>query len=367
MNADPYMFSAENPVVVFFIVVAVTGIIIYFFIRFVYRPLAVKHIKETRKNKLISNQLFYQDPNPIIRFSNDGELLKINLVAKKLLNDLGLEWDKLYEDVFSSKSLSKEYLTLGEKIFKVSVKDFPELNARQVYLQDYTNMIRLEKLLSEYEMKVTNLLTKQEGIFEEKLKNIARELHDNVNHELLLVMKRLENDVKNETDVKDLGRTIDVVRNISNLVKPIDFDTEDFGFALYKYFEKIQNKTNIKISHSIDKKIDLVDSFIQKHLYRIIQECISNAIKHAYAQNIEMNIYVDEGNLLLFIEDDGKGFKPIEIKKGQYTSEGLGIVNIQERIKELGGSWEIDSHFNSGTSIIINLPMEISEVKSVIK
>ena len=87
-------------------------------------------------------------------------------------------------------------------------------------------------------------------------------------------------------------------------------------------------------------------------IYRIIQELVTNAIKHAKAQEIVIQFITDGDNLNIIVEDDGVGFDPAKIK-----SNGLGLANIYERTKKLNGRFSIDSAIGNGTTIIFDIPL----------
>jgi hypothetical protein len=117
-----------------------------------------------------------------------------------------------------------------------------------------------------------------------------------------------------------------------------------------------------KISSADKIQIEVIDFGLNKRLennleisvFRIVQELITNTIKHAEAQNTTINISQFENILNIIIEDDGKGFdiNKIDLK------DGMGIQSIKTRIQHLKGTFEVDSTLNKGTSIIINIPVE---------
>ena len=90
------------------------------------------------------------------------------------------------------------------------------------------------------------------------------------------------------------------------------------------------------------------------HLYRIIQELLQNAVKHSSAHNILIQFIIDKGGeLTIMYEDDGTGFD----YKSAYNNKGLGLINIENRVKLIGASIIFDTMKNGkGTTVIINVP-----------
>ncbi|MBM3801754.1 MAG: histidine kinase, partial [Acidimicrobiia bacterium] len=87
-------------------------------------------------------------------------------------------------------------------------------------------------------------------------------------------------------------------------------------------------------------------------LYRIVQEALTNCAKHAHAKHIEVRIKGDEDALSLFVRDDGAGFNPKTV-----SGKGLGLVGIEERVREMGGSVKLESRMGNGTQLHVSLPL----------
>jgi signal transduction histidine kinase len=87
-------------------------------------------------------------------------------------------------------------------------------------------------------------------------------------------------------------------------------------------------------------------------LYRIVQEALTNTVKHAQAQHVSIFLTWREGGAAAVIEDDGRGFDP------QHGTEGLGLLGMRERLALLGGSLAIESSPGSGTTLVAEVPVE---------
>ena len=116
--------------------------------------------------------------------------------------------------------------------------------------------------------------------------------------------------------------------------------------------DKISSADNIKIEvteFGLDKRIE---NNMEITIFRIIQELITNVIKHANATNVFINISLFDNSLNVIVEDNGKGFE----KKILTSKNSMGLSSIKKRVKHLNGTLQIDSFINRGTTIIIDIP-----------
>ena len=92
-------------------------------------------------------------------------------------------------------------------------------------------------------------------------------------------------------------------------------------------------------------------------VYRIIQECITNILKHAEAGRMSLRLKVDDGNVLLTVEDDGKGFDVDGVSALRAGARGMGLAAMAERVRMLGGRIDVHSAHGDGTRIQVVFPM----------
>lgn len=91
---------------------------------------------------------------------------------------------------------------------------------------------------------------------------------------------------------------------------------------------------------------------IECNLLRIGQEALTNILKHAQAQTVQLTLRFDATAIHLQISDDGQGFEP-----QQQTGKGFGIISMQERTQQLGGQFQLTSQIGNGTSITVTIPI----------
>lgn len=123
--------------------------------------------------------------------------------------------------------------------------------------------------------------------------------------------------------------------------------------AIEHVIKAIEASGKIKINlfaHGMDERLSGQQEIV---LYRILQELVSNALKHGVADIIDVHLIKEDGKVRLIVEDNGSGFDKENIER----SHGLGIPNIRKRIETVGGSFTIDSNEKSGTTVILELPI----------
>lgn len=192
---------------------------------------------------------------------------------------------------------------------------------------------------------------------EEERNRIAKDLHDGVVSDLTGLKYHL-NDLELDTpDLDDAVNRISVIsseiRFIShNLATPL-FVNANLEEVLVQFAEEVSSKQNLEIKTIFYPAInwDDVSSVFQVEVYRVIQEIVSNTLKHANATGLTVNMVKHHDSFNIGIEDNGKGF----IVGVQQS--GIGIQNIKKRIEALGGELILESTPGSPTTYIIDVPL----------
>ena len=214
------------------------------------------------------------------------------------------------------------------------------------------NEQRYKLLLSENKLRQVNSYL--EGLESERLR-LSKELHDNIANNILSVNLQLRDKKDSETsEVSQQLRCIhEQVRNISHELIPPMFKYASFVEVLNDYVNQQNSHDKINISLSIDseKEINKIPEKICLELYRIIQECISNTLKHSNASHIEILLYIKDNQLNMTIIDNGNGFDT------ENKRNGIGLIIIKERAKSFNGVVEINSTIGKGTEIDISVPL----------
>lgn len=204
---------------------------------------------------------------------------------------------------------------------------------------------------------------------EQALKKMAQDLHDDIGQSLNTVKLQvglLEKEApyvhgrRSELmrDVTEgLQRTIDKVRDISGELRPLLL--EDFGLekALSHHLMEYRNATGIKFMLDTDGFSGGLPKDYELPVFRIVQESVSNALKHADARDIRVRLRDKGPDLIVSIEDDGHGFSLVEALEADKLKPHFGILTMRERAKMLGGDLAVDSRPGSGTTVILTIPL----------
>ncbi|WP_321471780.1 sensor histidine kinase [uncultured Paludibaculum sp.] len=220
---------------------------------------------------------------------------------------------------------------------------------------------RLEREVDERSFELGQLSSRLVQAHEEERRSISRELHDEVGQSLgaLLVDAGRLGSLVPEQDEQARGyvahiksvaeRTLQSVRNIALLLRPSMLDDLGLVPALEWQAREVSRHGEMEVEvHADDLPDDLPDD--QKTcIYRVVQEALNNAARHAAARQATVTLHYRDDKLELIVADDGRGFEP-------KTTRGMGILGMDERVKRLGGSLSIQSTPGNGTTLRAELP-----------
>jgi signal transduction histidine kinase len=190
-------------------------------------------------------------------------------------------------------------------------------------------------------------------------KRLARELHDETGQALasiLLGLKSLEQQVGTEpvARIRELvGSALDDVRRLTVELRPPALD--DFGLepALERLTSIVAERSGIDVQLSVRSPVAL-PADQETAIYRIVQEALTNIVKHAGATSVSIIVMASGPSVRLVIEDDGSGFDPTKVRDG-----ALGLIGVRERVAILGGRFELQSAPGAGTTIVVELPTQV--------
>jgi signal transduction histidine kinase len=196
---------------------------------------------------------------------------------------------------------------------------------------------------------------------EEERKRLARELHDETGQALtsiLLGLKPLEAsavDDESRAAVAALRElvvaTLQNVRRIAVELRPSALD--DFGLvpALERLTQTLAEQTGLDLE-LLARIDDRLPEETETALYRIVQEALTNIVKHASAEHVSIVLGKGERMVTVLIEDDGRGFDPATTRE-----DGFGLAGMRERVALLGGTLKLESRKNAGTTIKVEVPV----------
>ncbi len=199
---------------------------------------------------------------------------------------------------------------------------------------------------------------------ENERSRIAAELHDGIGQMMSVAKMNLssfENELtfssekqktKFDTIVHLVDESCKEVRQVSHQMMPNALLKKGLTNAVREFISNIDEQI-IKISMHTEGLNKSLDSNTEAVLYRIIQECVNNVLKHAEANHLDIAILKDGGFINITIEDNGKGFDSNDMQ----NVEGIGLKNIASRVQFLNGAIEYSSKINAGTLVAIHIPL----------
>jgi two-component system, NarL family, sensor kinase len=200
---------------------------------------------------------------------------------------------------------------------------------------------------------------------ENERRRVAGDLHDSIGAMLSTIRVSLITHAKKHKDdessiqesKKMLDDTIESVRRISRDLMPSTL--EKFGLiqAVKEMCERFQGTTGIPIVFEESGDTPPLSKSRELMIFRIVQELLNNALKHAEATFIKV-MFANGDLLQVIVEDNGKGFNPEEHKSDRTPGKGLGLFNMENRARLVGATIEFNAPVVQGSKIILNVPYE---------
>ena len=192
---------------------------------------------------------------------------------------------------------------------------------------------------------------------------LARELHDGVMQEMMVVTMMLGSAQRAIPDGSDAKTRIEAVqerlirvgtdlRRLSHDLYPPLLDQAGLPNAVQTYCEQFSDASGIPISCEADENARVVSRGVALGLFRIVQEALGNAVKHAHASRISVRVTRSGDSVSLVVSDDGVGFDRSRLS----TERGLGLITMQDRATQLAGHFECETAPGAGTAIRVVMP-----------
>ncbi len=229
---------------------------------------------------------------------------------------------------------------------------------------DITKRKKAEQQLSKLNKDLRNLTAHMDSIREEERANISRMLHDELGQALTAlkmdvcwIRKGLDGNQRPLTDTTDsmlklIDATIKKVRWISTVLRPTWLDDLGLADTLKWLVEEFQEMTDIKCKISISENLNL-DKQLSTAIYRIFQESLTNIFHHSKATQVSVQLRNKDNKACLIVSDNGVGIS----QKNMSSPRSYGIMGMRERAQFLGGTFDITSTKNKGTTITVIIPM----------
>ena len=219
-------------------------------------------------------------------------------------------------------------------------------------------------LLTEAIQKADNqVLVKEEEIVEKERKRIARDLHDTVSQEIFAAhmmlsglsqqASRLDKE-KMQTQLQSVTAILETAQRDLRILllhlRPIELEQKSIVEGIQLLLKELEEKSELKVSFKY--QVDELPKKIEEHVFRIVQELISNPLRHAQASCLDVYLYQTETELQLKVVDNGRGFEPADVDDLSY-----GLRNIKERVEDMAGNIQLLTAPKQGLAVDIRIPL----------
>lgn len=314
-------------------------------------------------------------------------LLFILFLTNSLLDILNLDWSYLLQDIEKLEkliflifvfSLSMSFFfvlfwrvmeEISRRKMQVNLKRLlagkelvsfadPDLDASFKSLSGKLN------LLTEAVQKAENQsLVKEEEIIEKERKRIARDLHDTVSQELFaahmilsgvsqqaLKLDREKMQIQLQSVAAILETAQKDLRVLLLHLRPVELEDKSLVEGIQILLKELEDKSDLKVS--LKQNVSKLPKKIEEHIFRIIQELISNTLRHAQASCLDVYLYQTDVELQLKVVDNGIGFQ-----LGSLDDLSYGLRNIKERVEDMAGTGQLLTAPKQGLAVDIRIPL----------
>ena len=266
-----------------------------------------------------------------------------------------LFWRVIEEVSRRKMQVNLKRLLAGKEV--VQVAD-PDLDASFKSLSGKLN------LLTEAVQKAENQsLVKEEAIIEKERKRIARDLHDTVSQELFaahMILSGVSQQAlkldreKMQTQLQSVAAILETAQKDLRVLllhlRPVELEDKSLVEGIQILLKELEDKSDLKVS--LKQNVTKLPKKIEEHIFRIIQELISNTLRHAQASCLDVYLYQTDVELQLKVVDNGIGFQ-----LGSFDDLSYGLRNIKERVEDMAGTVQLLTAPKQGLAVDIRIPL----------
>ena len=369
------IFSLNNPIIYSVFLVFFFLLIVYIFYKYIFFPAQKKHSEEKKEYELKNARLMALfaelDPAPVIRIDMNAKIIHANDAAMDLNNNepiIGKNAVEFFPQltehpsdlITGNKSFQFLFQTNG-RYYEVWFKGIANLEIAQLYFNDITDRNIFEKELLNSKKKLQELSNHLLDKVEEERQRIARELHDSVGQNLLFIKLMLQNTnykqfhSEHENNIKiisALEKSITELKRILFDLKPRILEEAGLNAAISSLCTNVSSESGIKGDVDFVGKEERLNNKLEVCIYRIIQEGLSNIVKHSKAKNFNVLMVNNSSSVRIMISDDGIGF----LENNNNMISHFGLMNMKERVENFKGNFKIESEINKGSLLIAEIP-----------
>ncbi len=322
-----------------------------------------KHVVNSTKDQIV-----FVDPDSIIRLVNRELLVSFGKTARDLLNRplstlFGIEYVASYltQPLYDCFSNNKFVQTLRWVEYPDGNERYVEFNLSPYIVEPSSDTVTgVVIILRDLTDSIDNDILMID-IVENERRNIAMELHDGLTHDLLgisiqtkLLTQLLQNDNSpHEHSLasinESLNNAISYARNLSKGISPVHEKYKNLNYLLTELAAIAAKRYSIECELSMPENVELHDVKTLENIYYIIDEAITNAVKHACVSKVHITVQDEEGFISFSVKDNGPGFNP------SISSDGMGIRFMKTRCRSISASFVIRSKKETGTEILFRI------------
>ena len=314
-------------------------------------------------------------------------LLFILFLTNSLLDILNLDWSYLIQDIEKTEKLI--FLVL---VFSLSMTFFfvlfwrvmEEISRRKMQINlkrlragkevvsfadpdldaSFKSLSGKLNLLTEAVQKAENQgLVREEAIIEKERKRIARDLHDTVSQELFaahMILSGVSQQAlkldreKMQTQLQSVAAILETAQKDLRVLllhlRPVELEEKSLVEGIQILLKELEDKSDLKVS--LKQNVSKLPKKIEEHIFRILQELISNTLRHAQASCLDVYLYQTDVELQLKVVDNGIGFQ-----LGSLDDLSYGLRNIKERVEDMAGTVQLLTAPKQGLAVDIRIPL----------
>ena len=314
-------------------------------------------------------------------------LLFILFLTNSLLDILNLDWSYLIQDIEKTEKLI--FLVL---VFSLSMTFFfvlfwrvmEEISRRKMQVNlkrllagkevvsfadpdldaSFKSLSGKLNLLTEAVQKAENQgLVREEALIEKERKRIARDLHDTVSQELFaahMILSGVSQQAfkldreKMQTQLQSVAAILETAQKDLRVLllhlRPVELEEKSLVEGIQILLKELEDKSDLKVS--LKQNVSKLPKKIEEHIFRILQELISNTLRHAQASCLDVYLYQTDFELQLKVVDNGIGFQ-----LGSLDDLSYGLRNIKERVEDMAGTVQLLTAPKQGLAVDIRIPL----------
>ncbi len=337
----------------------------------------VKVEEALRINEARSKAMLRAIPDMIIRTDNEGKILDIDthginaglslspeLVINKYISEVfPREIAELHHSSFQKTARTKKYIRYEYEIKKKHQTEYYDV---RVVKSSEKEVIFIIRDITEFKNARTSIISAIIEGEEKERKRVAQELHDGLG-QIISALKMQVEFVRKTSNGQGylLDKPMELIKDaiheyraISHNLLPPLLEASTLPEVLSTLCDRINVSEKCKAVFQNENFKGKPDKILIRELYRISQELIANAVKHAECKNIELNIAEKNSHIFISVTDDGKGFDPDETKS---KSTGIGLKNLNTRVELLDGILNFHSEKGKGTRVVLEVPFHCKQ------